>query len=246
MPVERFFLKEEELDKGDLVFLKNEELHHLAHVIRIKEGEVIELVNGKGSLATGKIEKITRQQAEITILSSQTSPPPSYELILAQAIPRQPRLEYILEKSVELGVTKIWLFPGELSEKKTLSPSHLERAHYIITSAMKQCGRLFAPELILSPPLFSWNPSDLPSSSFFGDTDPEATSFLSNLAAKQLSSLCIAIGPEKGFHPKEVAWMKNTLHIQGVHLHPNILRTDTASINALSLASAFIFQSFLK
>ncbi len=239
MPVDRFYL-DEELNQEEHVFLKEEELHHLAHVIRIKEGQVIELLNGRGSLATAKVEKITRQHAEVKILSSEKSPPPSYELILAQAIPRQPRLEYILEKGVELGVTKIWLFPGELSEKKILAPSHLERAHYIITSAMKQCGRLFAPELILSPPLLSWDPASLPKASFFGDTDPKARPFLDYLTAQKHTSLCIAIGPEKGFHPKETAHMKDTLHFQGVHLHPNILRTDTAAICSLSLASAFM------
>ncbi|MES2199950.1 MAG: RsmE family RNA methyltransferase [Chlamydiota bacterium] len=241
MPVERFYL-EGELNQGDDVSLKNEEFHHLAHVIRVKEGEVIELVNGKGSLATAKIKKITRHLAEVTILSSEQAPPLSYELILAQAIPRQPRLEYILEKSVELGVTKIWLFPGELSEKKILAPSHLERAHHIITSAMKQCGRLFAPELVLAPSLFSWDPKSLPKASFFGDTHPDARSFLNCLTAEKPSSLCVVIGPEKGFNPKETTWMKNTLHIQGVHLHPNILRTDTAAICSLSLASAFMLS----
>ncbi len=239
MPVERFYI-ESELNQETHVLLKNEELHHLAHVVRIKEGEIIELLNGKGSLATAQVEKITRQHAELKILSTTTSPTPSYELILAQAIPRQPRLEYILEKAVELGVTKIWLFPGELSEKKSLSPSHLERAHYIITSAMKQCGRLFAPELILTPSLFNWDPTSLPKASFFGDTDPKAKPFLSYLINEKPTSLCIVIGSEKGFNPKETAWMKDTLHLQGVHLHPNILRTDTAAIASLSLASAFI------
>lgn len=240
MPVDRFYLNEELKEKATF-FLKDEELHHLAHVLRIKEGEVTQLINGKGLLAEAKVEKIGKKGAELKILSLQKEPTPSYELILAQALPRQPRLEYILEKSVELGVTKILLFPGELSEKKTLFPSGLERAQHILISAMKQCGRLFMPELILAPPIFSWDPSSLPKASFFGDTDPTAKSFLSHLTAEKTTSLCVIIGPEKGFHAKEVTHMKDNLQILGVHLHPNILRTDTAAICSLSLASNFIF-----
>lgn len=241
MPVDRFYLNED-LIQDKPIFLKEDEFHHLVHVTRVKEGEIIEILNGKGSLASAKVDKIEKHQAKLTILSSKESSKPSYELILAQAIPRQPRLEYILEKSVELGVTQIWLFPGELSEKKILSPSGLERAHHILISAMKQCGRLFAPTLILAPPISSWDPASLPKASFFGDTDPEARSFLSCLTGEKTSSLCIAIGPEKGFHQKEVSHMK-LLKIRGVHLHPNILRTDTAAICSLALASAFILPT---
>ncbi|MBS0627090.1 MAG: 16S rRNA (uracil(1498)-N(3))-methyltransferase [Verrucomicrobia bacterium] len=239
MPVDRFYLNQD-LIQEDLIFLKEDEFHHLAHVLRVKEGETIEILNGKGSLASAKVEKIEKHQARLSILSSNQSPKPSYELILAQAIPRQPRLEYILEKSVELGATQIWLFPGELSEKKTLSSSGLERAHHILISAMKQCGRLFIPSLSLSPPISSWDPSSLPKSSFFGDTNPDAKSFLSCLKAETINSCCIVIGPEKGFHAKEISHLKS-LEIRGVHLHSNILRTDTAAICSLSLASSFIF-----
>ena len=240
MPSERFYI-DEVLEQGLTVSLKNEEFHHLAHVIRTKAGDTIELINGKGVLAFGLIETIDKKQAQISISSIESlEAPPAYELVLAQAMPRQPRLEYILEKSVELGVTKIWLFPGMLSEKKEFSPSQIERINYIITSAMKQCGRLFIPELILLPSILSWKQEILPKASFFGDTSPEAELFLDNLIRQKETSLLIAIGPEKGFHPKEEAYMSGSLAMNGVHLHKNILRTDTAAIFSLSLASAFL------
>ena len=242
MPSERFYINEL-LEQGQTISLKNEEFHHLAHVIRIKSGETVELVNGKGTLGEGRVETIGKQQATISILSAEHTEAPAYELILAQALPRQPRLEYILEKSVELGVTKIWLFPGMLSEKKEFSPSQIDRINYIITSAMKQCGRLFIPELVLSPPLLSWQAATLPKASFFGDTSPEADSFLSKLSVQKDETLLIAIGPEKGFHAKETAWMKSSLQMKGVHFHKNILRTDTAAIFALSLASSFLEEN---
>lgn len=239
MPVERFYINEP-LEKNRTIFLKKEEFHHLSHVIRLKSGEQVEIINGNGVLAQGEIASIERSQAAITISSIREEAPTTSEIILAQALPRQPRLEYILEKSVEIGVTKLWLFPGMLSEKKEFSPSQIERIHHIIISAAKQCGRLYLPTVILSPPLLSWQSNSLPKSSFFGDTRLNKTPFLEILLAQKEKSILIAIGPEKGFHEKETTWMEENLGMRGVHLHPNILRTDTAAIYSLSLASAFL------
>lgn len=243
MPIERFYVNDP-LEQGSTVFLKNEEFHHLAHVVRLKKGEVAELINGKGTLAKSRLEELGNKQAAFSILSLEKEEKPPYELILAQALPRQPRLEYILEKSVELGVTKLWLFPGMLSEKKEFSSSQIERINHIIISATKQCGRLYLPELTLSPPLLSWKNSTPPKNSFFGDTAAlDSSSFLKQLSKLEEKSLLMAIGPEKGFHIKETVHMRESLGMQGVFLHANILRTDTAAIFSLSLASAFLIEN---
>ncbi len=243
MPIERFYINTP-LEKNDTVFLKNEEFHHLAHVVRLKKGEIIELINGKGILAQSIIESLENKQAVLSILSIEKKTKPTYELILAQATPRQPRLEYILEKSVELGVTKIWLFPGMLSEKKEFSSSQIDRINHIIISAAKQCGRLHLPELTFYSPLLSWTPPSSEITCFFGDTKaPSSNSFLLHMQKKVENSILIAIGPEKGFHIKETVHMRDSLGMNGVFLHSNILRTDTAAIFSLSIASAFLIEN---
>ncbi len=237
MPAERFYTKES-LYSGQTITLENDEFHHLSHVFRIKAGEVISLVNGKGALALGSVANINKHHATISIDSVEEYELPKLEIILAQAFPRQPRLEYIVEKSVELGATKIWLFPGDFSEKKDISASGQERIQHILISSLKQCGRLFLPELVIQPKLSFWKKDQLPTLSFFGDIRPSSPHFLTLLLQKKSSPLLIAIGPEKGFHHKEVHYMEQTLAMQGVHLHDNILRTDTAAIASLALASA--------
>lgn len=236
MPAERFYVKEPFFENQS-IFLKEEEFHHLSHVMRLKVGEEVELINGEGSLANATISSLEKQRALLSIQKTHQGVKPPYRLILAQALPRMPRLEYILEKSVELGVTDLWLFPGSLSEKKEISPSQNQRIHHVIISALKQCGRLFAPNLLFLPSLFSWDPASLPPHSFFGDTRAEAPFFSTLLQSQKTSSLLIAIGPEKGFHEKETLFLEQ--HLKGIKLHDNILRTDTAAITAVSSGYSF-------
>jgi 16S rRNA (uracil1498-N3)-methyltransferase len=86
--------------------------------------------------------------------------------------------------------------------------------------------------------LLSWEPSLLPKCAYFGDLRSHAPWFLDALSST-VSTILIAIGPESGFTQKEVSHMEQALHMQGVLLHHNVLRTDTATITALSLASHY-------
>lgn len=237
MPDDRFFVSESFSAKSKTT-LKDQELHHLLHVMRVQVGETIELINGKGQLAKATLEKVEKQQAHLAITEVISEDPPPYSLILAQALPRLPRLEYILEKAAELGATEIWLFPGEYSERKELSPSQLQRLQQILISAVKQCGRLYLPKLVLKPHLFAWQPLNLPA--YFGDTTLKARPLLPILDKEPLSSCLWLVGPEKGLSTKEEAFLLKFLKAQGVSLHTNILRVDTAAIAGLALLSSFI------
>jgi 16S rRNA (uracil1498-N3)-methyltransferase len=225
MPAERFFA-EVPFTVGETVVVEGLEFHHLRNVMRKEKGEGLELVNGKGQLAVAIIEKIGKHDARCNILSVQEKPSTA-RIILAQALPRLNRLETIIEKAVELGVLEFWLFPGELSEKTELSHNQLQRLHMIAVGAMKQCGRLDLPQIVLKPALAQWEATGMPS--FFGDTAENAP-WIKPVAGSAL----IFIGPESGFTDEEEATLKK-LGAQGVKLHNNILRTDTAAIAALCL-----------
>lgn len=225
MPDNRFFV-DAPLETGKTVSLEGSELHHLAHVMRVQKGEKVEIVNGKNQLADAELLSLHKAQAILVIQKVETRKKPQKELILAQAIPRLNRLDFILEKGTELNATAFWLFPGEGSERKNLSPQQESRLIQITISSMKQCGRLDLPPLLLKPPLSQW--SKPPGALYFGD--PE-----SSTAYKPSGSLIIFIGPEKGFTSAEVALLQ-TWGAQGVRLHPNVLRVDTAAMVALALS----------
>jgi 16S rRNA (uracil1498-N3)-methyltransferase len=237
MPAERYFL-DHPLKVHDRLELKGSEFHHLAHVMRTRKGEVVEIVNGKGALARAAIQEISKEQAVLKIEHVEEESERPCGLILAQAIPKLNRLDFILEKGTELGVDDFWIFPGEESVKKEISQHQLERFHALLIAAMKQCGRLTLPKLTLQPPLEQWSfPADM--SLFFGDLESGAPSF-KDIWKKQPHPVVFVTGPEAGFSKREERILRS-LGAIGVKLHPHILRTDTASLMALSLLSHWMF-----
>jgi len=234
MPAERYFYPNNLIEK-EVISLEDSEFHHLAHVMRAKEGGLVELVNGTGYLAKARIEAIKKKSAELVIQSVIHEPCPLFNSILAQAIPRGNRLDTILEKSTELGVSEIWLFPGKHSERKEISENQLEKITQTLIVAMKQCGRLYLPSIVVKSKLARWEPLAYPA--YFGDVEPSAPLFLQVLQKEDnKQGIIFFIGPESGFNDDETARLKD-LGAKGVKLNNNILRTDTAAIAAVALIS---------
>lgn len=238
MPHNRYYIDADLLENAS-ISLSGEECHHLVRVLRARKGDQVELINGRNQLASATIIEVAKHCAELAIdrVFQETSPKP--QLILAMGIPRMNHLEWIIEKGTELNATAFWLFPGLLSEKQNLSDSQHERLKQLAISAMKQCGRLDLPAIEFKPPLLQW--STLPGTLLFGDTSEDAP-YLWNLPLpKPLPApVILFIGPEKGFDTKERAFLLNTLKAIGMRLSPNILRTETAPLAALSLIQTLI------
>lgn len=243
MPSERYF-SDQILKTDTLIKIYENEFHHLTRVMRAREGDLLEIVNGKGTLAKANVIEIKKDHALLNILEVFQEPTRTKQLILAQAIPKSNRLDYILEKGTELGVDVFRLFPGELSVKKELFPNQLERAQSLVIAAMKQCGRLTLPEILMDPPLSKWQTIDS-NAAFFGDVSSDARPLKNMLEplslSTSISSILFFTGPESGFTQKEELYLKK-LGVQGVKLHENILRTDTASIMALAIISHSLNQ----
>lgn len=234
MPEQRFY-SPHDLVVGQQVALSSEEGRHLTKVMRGQVGDRVELVNGKGILAQARVVACAPEvRVEISKLFQE--PPASLEIAIAQAIPRMNRLEYIVEKGTELGMTALLLFPGERSEKETLSPTQTRRLEALAVAAMKQSGRLYLPEIRLLPSLGSLalQEGDL---AFYGDPKPDVLLFWEAWPQKLTARrILFFVGPEAGFSAREESWLKKQ-HVRGVSLHQHVLRTDTAPLVALSLIS---------
>lgn len=229
MPAERYFI-DKLLQEGGKLLIEDEEFHHF-RVMRAQEGDSLELVNGQGALAVASVIQIEKKRAYLQIERVKSFDIPDNRLVLALAIPRINRLDFIVEKGTELGLTDLWLFPGQRSERKELTEHQLERLRSIAIAAMKQCGRLFLPKICLKPPLTKWEP--LPFTAFFGDVDPAAPALNTQ---KIPNKTIVFIGPESGFENTEIETLRK-MGVQGVKLHSNILRVDTAALVALTLLS---------
>ena len=219
MPHDRFYI---DTSLKNQISLQGDEHHHLTRVMRKKEGDTIELINGHDTLALGKIQSISKKESLIDIIKTETHESQLPPLILIQALPKLPLLELIIQKGTELGVSEFFLYPSMLSEKKDLSPTQMKRLNHILISAMKQCGRLDLPTIKMGFPKL-----DIPL--FFGDLSERAPL----LSQKAELPAALAIGPEKGFTEKELNELKEKG--QGVRLSPYILRTETAAITGLSI-----------
>ncbi len=231
--IERFFTSESLAANGE-ISLDGQEFHHLVHVMRASINDQVELVNGRGTLATATIVHLDKKKAVLRVDSVIQEAHPKSQVVIAQAIPRLNRLDFILEKGTELGMTQLWLFPGEKGERHKLTEHQIERMRSVTIAAMKQCGRLYLPEIHLKSALKDWK--ELGLEAFFGD--PRSTiPFSSVLSSKPESDLLFFIGPESGFSENETVILER-LKAKGVKLHDNVLRTDTASLVALSVISS--------
>lgn len=233
MPSYRFY-SEKPLVIGDYI-LDGEEAHHLLNVMRIRIGEEVEIVDGKGSLASATLAEIGKKNARLTITSVHVEKAPSYSLTLALGNLRPGHMEYALEKCTEIGVSDFILFSADRSERKEISESQMRRYNSIIQAAVKQCGRLFAPSLSISKSLEAALVDK--ETIVFGDlSTEEPTQTLTTLP----TSICLVIGPESGLSENEVRILRSK-NAQGIRFHPNILRAETCAL----VASYALIQKLL-
>lgn len=222
----RFFLKED-FQNSKTVYLQEDEHHHLSKVMRVHEGDNIELVNGLGQLAEAEVVKIEKNKTLLQIKSLKTYKRDSQQITIAVAFMRPSKLEYIIEKATELGADRFILFPADLSTQDSLSNEKIQRLENIIISALKQCKRLFLPSLEIRLSLEEI--LTLKEKIYFGDLKEDHLS-----AIPELSDNTIFItGPESGFSKNENELLQKKAI--GIRINPNVLRAETAPIVALSL-----------
>jgi 16S rRNA (uracil1498-N3)-methyltransferase len=220
--IDRFFF---EGPIENSIELRGDEFHHLARVMRAHIGDEVEIVDGKGSLAKARIEKIEKETAHLKILQRESHPKPAPSIFLGIPLLRIDRLEWAIEKGTELGAEAFRLFAADYSEKDDLSLNQIERLRRISIAAMKQCGRLYLPEIAL---FASLEKALLPDAEvLFGDIESNEPLILPTRARVLFFS-----GPEKGFSESEELFLHQVG--RGVRLHANILRAETAPLAALA------------
>lgn len=243
MPKERYYTKNS-FQEGSCIILQDDEFHHLAHVMRQREGEMVELIDGRGALATARIGSLTRNSASLAVIRVSTNPPPAISLILVQALSPSNRLEDVLEKGTELGTDAFWMFGADKSKKTVLSASQHRRFEKILLSATKQSGRLYLPKLCVFSSLSSLF-FDIPASAplLFGDTDPTTPHLLKirteDLFTQPTTSLFFCTGPESGWSSQELRLLSE-YGARAVSLGSHTLRMETAATTAAAFLNFLI------
>jgi len=230
-----------------------EDAKYLADVLRMQTGECVCLCDGARTDFTGQITGLTRDIVTVDLIKrepNQTEPP--YEAVMYQALVKGDKMDLIIQKGVELGVSRIIPVSCVRSIVK-MPPSDaakkIARWQKIAQEAARQCGRGIVP-LIEAPLSFSaaLEQAQKRSALTFIPWEGEKSRPLSVLIDEFASHLppepdmppCISffIGPEGGFDPKEID-MALALQVKTVTLGRRILRTETAGIAVLSM---FIYR----
>jgi 16S rRNA (uracil1498-N3)-methyltransferase len=243
---------------GNSTLLSEQEAHHAIRVLRLKEGDIIDALDGAGHKASvilraqkGKvrIEYLQTQNNFSQSIRKELSPLP---IILEVAALKGEAMEWVIEKSVELGIKELipLLTAHTVVQMNSKNPQEFQqRWQKIADQSLKQCGRL--EQMRIHVPLSFQQFFALPQTplgtrlwcdeSSFGQTT-DLLSWLQKNPYKESHFLRILIGPEGGWSADEKAFLK---HQQRMNLGPLILRAETAALFAVSLASAFFRQSIL-
>jgi 16S rRNA (uracil1498-N3)-methyltransferase len=220
--------------EGEFAFFSEEESQHIRHALRKKSGDVIYFTDGKGHLYSGRLHR-ENKMLQVIIESKEKIPPAAVNLSLCIAPLKQPeRLEWIVEKAVELGAGEVILIQTQHTERPNVK---LERLKRLAIAAVKQSLQYYLPE-IKPIKLFS----DIIEQPFEGI---KAIAWCGDTMSKQhlaktidpKKSLRLLIGPEGDFSEEEVAQaIKADYRV--VHLGHTRLRTETAAIYGTSIFKA--------
>lgn len=233
MRITRFYCPEK-LALGARVPLPKDAAHHAIRVLRLAVDAPLTLFNGDGHEYAGRILRIEKQDAVVQIESatavSRESP---LAVTLVQGISAGDRMDYTLQKAVELGVTAIQPIAAERSVVKLAGERAEKRlAHWqsVVVSACEQCGRNVVPVVQPVSRLPEWL-AQAPAGVLRILLSPEAELGLAQL--QPAAALTLAVGPEGGFSENEHAMLAHAGFV-GVRIGPRILRTETAAVAALS------------
>jgi 16S rRNA (uracil1498-N3)-methyltransferase len=213
--------------------LKDEELHHCVNVLRKKVGDVIYITDGRGNLYNGKIDQINKSSLSFKVNTIKFTEKPSIINCIAISPPKSSdRLEFFIEKAVELGIANILLFEAKRSER---SRFNLERLNKIAISAMKQSKQVYKPSVSVVKNIsevieFGKNYDQ----KFIAHCD--GNEYILSETFNKRKSKIILIGPEGDFISEEVELAKSHQFIS-VSLGKNILRTETAGVYSAVLFS---------
>ncbi len=231
--------------------LSGDEAHHAVNVLRLKQGQDISLMNGKGVTAVGTVSGVSKKQVEIGIREIKVQPKPKVRLTVCFGlIKTRQRLEWALEKITESGADTIILMHTEHTERQHV---RIDRLNGIVVSAAKQSLSARLPDLNeakLTDLLEELKENHYPGTRYViahekaeGESGSTvADYFRSEDFLKNTREIYCFIGPEGGFSPDEIQAMKTLPDASLLWLGPRRLRAETA---AVQLTGLFRLSGFL-
>ena len=206
-----------------------EDARHMHRILRMQKGDRLCVLDGKGKQYDGVIEESSEKRVTARLYQAREAEfEPGVKITLYQGLTRQARLEYTIQKGVELGMAR--LVPVEFLrcevKAQDIKGTRLTRYQKIAREAAKQCGRGTVPE-ITEPIRFSDLLKRTHAQWICPYEEAEEISLKRVIHGKRPKDIGLVIGPEGGFDPKEIKALRET-GADIVTLGKRILRTETA------------------
>ena len=225
----------------DSLQLDGRESHHLIKVLRAKAGDVIEVLNGRGTIYLGRIKE-ANSKAVIVQIEDQVESSPSFpQVTLLQSITKGKTMDLVVRMGTEIGaacIQPIFTHHGEVQIKANRLSSKVDKWEVTMIEACKQCGLPFLPQLGAPCSLEDWirdnanRDEQLRIVASLEEGSRPLGQVLRNWEC--IEEICVAVGPEGDFSPAEYRALGEN-GFRSVRLAANILRAETAAAYILSV-----------
>ena len=234
----RFYVSPESIfPLKNLIEIKDKtEIHHVRDVMRLKKGDVVDIFDGQGREFLCYIEDIKRNMIIIKIkeeLTSKYNMP--FNVTIYQAVPKKAKMDFIVEKTVELGVSRIVpVITDRIVPDIKDFTGKIERWKRIGMASSKQCGRTVLPiisdAMCFNDALIDSKQKDI---IIFASLDKKSEPLKNVLRGLTPKAVSVFIGPEGDFSPEEISMAKQN-NCSMCSLGPLILKSETAAIYIMS------------
>jgi len=238
----RRFFTESLPQPGAAFTLRGDEAHHMLNVVRVRVGEEVSLFDGSGAVACARLLQGRRGEATLQVLSVESVDVEApRKLTIACSLPRATRMDFLIEKCCEIGVSR---FVPMVARRSVVDPlerqeNHLVRWRRIALEASKQCGRTRLMEITAVLPFESALLTREQAVRMIASPAPGGPGLAEFAAGLQPGQGVTAfIGPEGGFTPEEMD-LAAQAGCAAVSLGPRILRVETA---AVALAACLLLR----
>ncbi len=217
---------------------RREQANYLLNVLRMKDGDGILIFNGRDGEWHAKIEVKGRKKCNLVPNEQTRTQPSSPSLVYCFAPLKQARLDYMIQKAVEMGSGVLQPVLTQYTQAKNINE---KRIHSNAIEAVEQCGILTLPEIREAIPIHKLA-SQLGEEYHLVICDEAAhdENPIELLKLKSPKKLALLIGPEGGFSDEERKLLNEIPNIIKLGLGPRILRADTAAVAALAILQAHV------
>lgn len=229
---------EADLEPGEAITLSRDQINYLVNVMRLDDGDLILVFNGRDGEWRARIEITGKRQARLVVENQARAQSGGPDLVYLFAPLKRARLDYVVQKATELGVARL---QPVITRHTIAERVNSDRMRANVIEAAEQCGILRIPSIAmperLDRLLMTWTPARR---LIFCDEAAPIADPVRALRELTPGPLAVLIGPEGGFSAEEREMLVALPFVTRIAMGPRILRADTAAVAALTLVNAVL------